>query len=116
MQRGPNYRRDFERCPQARGKQREYFVWLTAPAVATRADGGVSEGLSSSAGICVACSGGVVYEQAVPKDQRKDLDKEKVRREMYERQKDANGAFRPGPCSKFEPAKMREQATLHSFI
>jgi hypothetical protein len=69
-----------------------------------------SAGSSSSAGICVEGSDGVVHEQAVPEGRKKDLEKERVRRDIYERQSDVNGGFKPGPCSNFDPAPMMEQA------
>ena len=46
---------------------------------------------------------------AGPKDKKKDPEKERVRREMYNRQRDANGVFKPGPCAKYDAVKMQEQ-------
>ncbi len=30
---------------------------------------------------------------------------------MYDRQKDANGVFKPGPCAKYDATKMSEQSS-----
>jgi hypothetical protein len=32
-----------------------------------------------------------------------------MRREMYDRQKDAHGVFKPGPCAKYDATKMQDQ-------
>ena len=90
--------RTFERCPRARGEHFEFFMWLM-PTPTTSAAGRPSGGSSSSAGINVEGHDGVVYEQVVPEERRKDHEKERLRRELYERQKDAKGVFKPGTCS-----------------
>ena len=50
------------------------------------------------------------------KDGKHDLDKERVRREMYARQREVNVAFKPGPCSKFDPTHMVEQSLCNRPI
>ena len=80
------------------------------PAPTTSAAGKPSGASSSSAGINVEGRGGVVYEQAVPEERRQDHEKERLRREMYERQRDVIGVFKPGPCSKFDPDQMMDHA------
>ncbi len=65
---------------------------------------------ASSAGAeSISLSDGTVFEPAGPKEKQKDPEKERVRREMYEGQRDVHGVFKPGPCAKLEAAKMQEQ-------
>ena len=53
---------------------------------------------------------GEVFEPVTgSKEKKKDPDKERMRKEMYDRQKDAHGAFKPGSCAKYDATKMQDQ-------
>ncbi len=61
-------------------------------------------------------SDGTVLEPAGPKEKKKDPEKERARREKYERHRDVHGVFKPGPCAKLEAAKMQERTKCeHPF-
>ncbi len=69
----------------------------SAALVPSRAPPQASATASSTGAKSVTSRDGTVFKPAGPKEKKKDPDKDRVQREMYERQMGTTGVFKPGP-------------------